>query len=1140
MPLVSRRGITALAIPVGLIIAGITAGAAQAAPRATAVPRSTSHVIVLLRDQHTNLPMARGHISARVSANRAAQRPVIARARSLGARNLHGFQSISGFAATLTPAQAARLASDPSVARILPDLTIRMGPSLRQAISRTARAARPATVGSQVCPSDPAKPLLEPEALQLTNTAFTDPSTPQAQNIVDGTGVKVGYIADGIDINNPDFIRLDGSHVFVDYQDFSGDGLAAPSGAAEAFGDASSIAAQGHQTYDLSNFVNPAHPLPPGCNITVRGIAPGASLVGLKVFGNSNTAPTSRFIQAIDYAVNVAGVDVLNESFGANPFPDNGDDPISLADEAAVAAGVTVTVSTGDAGTNGTVQSPSSIPDVISAGATTQFRSYIQTTGAGAQLSNGTWVSNNISALSSGGITQQARVPDLVAPGDLGWALCTPNTALYTECTDDKGVPSPIQDFGGTSESAPLTAGAAALVIEAYKNTHHGVRPSPALVKRFLTSTATDQGHPAFEQGAGLLNTLGAVQAAESWKDGNGSPAATGTNLVLSHTQLSISGDPGSSATSSVRVRNVSDHTQVVHAATRMVGKTVSSVNGTDTLNTATAPAYIDAFGISRSYVPQTFTVGPNVDRLDVSNAASLPTGFSIRVILVDPHGTYTAYSIPQGFNNFSHVDVTAPMPGTWTMFSAASTSSHFNGPVFFNVTQSDFTPKGTVTPATMTLAPGESGDFDVHEHLASTPGDVSASLQLTGQNGNVTTSVPVTIRTVIPDRNTSFSGVITGGNGRAQLGPAQTNLYYLEVPPGKRDLSVGFTFSDPAEVVFGVLTAPDGQVYSFQSNTTVDGSGNLAPSNGLQIYRRDPRAGQWILSLNVTNPVSGHELFQSFSAQVAYNTVRIHASPPDSGGTKLAAGVPVNVPVQITNTGVQTLTFFADPRLKTVGTIGLAELSGNSTVPLPVPAGITPFWLVPTETQQLTETVTADQPVNADFFYNSGDPDQYSAAVGDGATVQVKARQVSPGLWLTDIGQNGPFTGPAPAGTATVSAQAVGNLFDPAVTSTTGDLWQAGVAASTDHALAAQLRANGLDVTRMRAGLRLRPADVPPPPTGPVTLAPGQSATITVTITPSGSTGTVVRGTLYIDDFNNFTDGGDELAAIPYRYKIG
>src|SRR5262249_50816040 len=149
-----------------------------------------------------------------------------------------------------------------------------------------------------------------------TNTAFGDATTPQAQNLVTGAGVRVGWIADGIDVNNPDFTRADGSHVFVDYQDFSGEGPNAPSDAAEAFGDASSIAAQGRQVYDLAQFVNAAHPLPPGCNITVRGMAPGASLVGLKVFGNAPTAPASRFIQAIDYAVNVAQVDVLNESFG--------------------------------------------------------------------------------------------------------------------------------------------------------------------------------------------------------------------------------------------------------------------------------------------------------------------------------------------------------------------------------------------------------------------------------------------------------------------------------------------------------------------------------------------------------------------------------------------------------------------------------------------------------------------------------------------------------------------------------------------------------------------------------------------------------------------------------------------------------
>src|SRR2546426_162460 len=82
-------------------------------------------------------------------------------------------------------------------------------------------------------------PLLEPEALQTTHTAFTDPSTPQARSLATGRGVRVAWIADGIDVDNPDFIRPDGSHVIVDYQDFSGEGLAAPTGANESFGDAS-------------------------------------------------------------------------------------------------------------------------------------------------------------------------------------------------------------------------------------------------------------------------------------------------------------------------------------------------------------------------------------------------------------------------------------------------------------------------------------------------------------------------------------------------------------------------------------------------------------------------------------------------------------------------------------------------------------------------------------------------------------------------------------------------------------------------------------------------------------------------------------------------------------------------------------
>ena len=65
-----------------------------------------------------------------------------------------------------------------------------------------------------------------------------------------------------------------------------------------------------------------------------------------------------------------------------------------------------ITASSGDAGDFNTIGSPASSPGIISAGGTTMFRSYAQTTGSGFQLSNGKYRSNAISALSSAGFTQ--------------------------------------------------------------------------------------------------------------------------------------------------------------------------------------------------------------------------------------------------------------------------------------------------------------------------------------------------------------------------------------------------------------------------------------------------------------------------------------------------------------------------------------------------------------------------------------------------------------------------------------------------------------------------------------------------------------------------------------------------------------
>ena len=179
----------------------------------------------------------------------------------------------------------------------------------------------------------------------------------------------------------------------------------------------------------------------------VEGAAPGADLVSLKAFPSDHDATSTSLLEAIDYAVSTEHVNVLNESFGYNPLPDTMNDLIRQANEAAVAAGTVVDVSTGDAGPTSTEGSPSTDPAVIGAGASTTYRVYAQEnienySAIGAKG----WENDNLSGLSSGGSTFDLKGPNLVAPGDLNWDTCNPGPGVFGACVS-----------GGTSEAGPLT-----------------------------------------------------------------------------------------------------------------------------------------------------------------------------------------------------------------------------------------------------------------------------------------------------------------------------------------------------------------------------------------------------------------------------------------------------------------------------------------------------------------------------------------------------------------------------------------------------------------------------------------------------------------------------------------------------------
>jgi hypothetical protein len=934
----------------------------------------------------------------------------------------------------------------------------------------------------------------------------------------------VAWIADGLDPNNPDFIRADGSHVFVDYEDFSGTDASLGGVGAEAFGDASGIAAQGRQVYDLSQFVNSAHPLPAGCNITVRGMAPGASLVGLNVFGSSNFAINSVIIQAIDYAVNVANVDVINESFGGNAYPTDGLDPTALADSAAVAAGITVVSSTGDAGPTNTLGSPSVNPDVISVGAVTNYRANAQVGYAGIRNFATSWASENLSALSSAGISDLGRVNDLVAPGEDGWAVCTPDPVRFAGCTDFTNAPSPIQFFGGTSQSSPFVAGGAALVIEAYEKTHGGVRPTPVLVKKLLTSTATDLGLPAWQQGSGEMNTFRAVRAAMSIKDGNGSPAPQGDGLLVSSgtgdTQLTAVGDAGSTQNLTLNVTNVSPNNQIVSPRGRILGRTLSDVKRSIAFDarSTTGPSFLDGIDgaagpVVRNFSQTTFTVPFGADHLSVQLAwpGGAANGQSlVRLALIGPNGEYEDHSLPQGAGNHGTADVRYPAPGTWTaIFFASRSPAGFHGNVNYEITTTKYVDFGSVSPSTLTIKPGQTGTFTVRVKLPSDAGDLSAAVELNTPSHN-RFSIPVTLRSLLSTHTDggAFTGVLTGGNGRGNPG-AQTQAYFFDVPRGKADLGIDLTIAkDPNQQVFAAIMGPDRQVLSLSTNLTVDDQGNVAALASLQGYVRAPAPGRWTLFINVNNPVSGTLVSQPFTGHLRYNVVNVKASGVPGG--KVKAGKPITVNLTVRNTGAAPTAYFADPRLaESVDFPLLVQPGSDATIALPFPAtAVGPVWLVPTESD--TFTIQQSSTIPADFdasTLNNGVPELYGVSHGLTAIASLSADRVTQGLWSAAPTPLGPTNGPV-SGTATLAAVAHTKAFDPAATSSTGDLWSAAnVLPSGDFA--------------------------------PLVLQPGQTGTITVTIIPSGAKGTAVHGVLYVDTFSGFLFSGDEIAAIPYSYTV-
>ncbi|MBZ5601227.1 MAG: S8 family serine peptidase [Acidobacteriia bacterium] len=281
-----------------------------------------------------------------------------------------------------------------------------------------------------------------------------------------------------------------------------------------------------------------------------RGVAPGASLIDLRVLDANGMSSDSVVIAAIDRAMALKSkfnIRVINLSLGRPIHESASLDPICAAVAAAWKNGIVVVVAAGNLGRNGygTILSPGNSPYAIT---------------VGAMKSEGTPNRGDdlIASYSSKGPTWidfEAK-PDIVAAGNLVGSLLAPGSTLAKEYPGNvipasayilPGYSAAPEYFtlSGTSMATPVVSGAAAILIQAEPSLTPDTikaRLMKTASKTFpLTSIAVDsttgQVYPStydmFTIGAGYLDIYAALNNRDTGRGVALSPIAV-WNPVLS------------------------------------------------------------------------------------------------------------------------------------------------------------------------------------------------------------------------------------------------------------------------------------------------------------------------------------------------------------------------------------------------------------------------------------------------------------------------------------------------------------------------------------------------------------------------------------------------------------------------------
>jgi serine protease AprX len=248
------------------------------------------------------------------------------------------------------------------------------------------------------------------------------------------------------------------------------------------------------------------------------GIAPAAHLVGLKVLDDDGMGVISDVIAAFDWVIankTAYNIRVVNLSVGAAVTESYKTDPLTLAAKRAVDAGVVVVTAAGNLGKNrngvtqyGGISAPGNAPWVLTVGASSHQGT----------VTRGDDVIGGYSSRGPTAVDFEAK-PDVVAPGTGMVSLADPASKMYLTkaaflLTGSLLRPfKPYLSLTGTSMASPVVAGTVALMLQANPSL------TPNMVKAIIQYTAQEYGpYDSLTQGAGFLNTRGAVQLARFYK----------------------------------------------------------------------------------------------------------------------------------------------------------------------------------------------------------------------------------------------------------------------------------------------------------------------------------------------------------------------------------------------------------------------------------------------------------------------------------------------------------------------------------------------------------------------------------------------------------------------------------------------